>query len=119
MREIGSDRMKIEIAGVGMAEALPLEGAHVGMAGALSLRPEKIKLGVTLPADDPDEVHFKGRVHDCLYLGDVTIYIVELENGMLVETMLPNSEPGKAKFFDDNDLVELAWRFDAGHFLLA
>ena len=119
VREIGSDRMKIEIAGVGMAEALPLEGAHVGMAGALSLRPEKIKLGVTLPADDPDEVHFKGRVHDCLYLGDVTIYIVELENGMLVETMLPNSEPGKAKFFDDNDLVELAWRFDAGHFLLA
>ena len=33
--------------------------------------------------------------------------------------MLPNSDPGKAKFFDDNDLVELAWRYDAGHFLPA
>ncbi len=117
--EIGADRMKIEIAGVGIAEALPVEGMQVGAKGALSLRPEKIKLGVTLPADDMDEVHFKGKVHDCLYLGDVTIYIIELDNGMLVETMLPNSDPGKAKFFDDNDLVELAWRYDAGHFLPA
>ncbi len=119
VREIGADRMKIEIAGVGMADALLVDGATVGTQGSLSLRPEKIKLGVSLPSDDQDEVHFKGKVHDCLYMGDVTIYIIELENGTLVETMLPNSDPGKAKFFDDNDQVELAWRFDAGHFLPA
>ncbi|HSC79022.1 MAG TPA: ABC transporter ATP-binding protein [Chitinolyticbacter sp.] len=117
--EIASDRMKVEIAGVGVAEALPVAGAEVGGKGTLTLRPEKIKLGATLPADDANEVHFKGKVHDCLYLGDVTIYIVELDNGMLVETMLPNSASGKAKFFDDDDLVELAWRYDAGHFVLA
>ena len=102
-----------------MADALLVDGATVGTQGSLSLRPEKIKLGVSLPSDDQDEVHFKGKVHDCLYMGDVTIYIIELENGTLVETMLPNSDPGKAKFFDDNDQVELAWRFDAGHFLPA
>ncbi|XZG70220.1 ABC transporter ATP-binding protein [Chitinibacteraceae bacterium HSL-7] len=117
--EVGSERMKVEIAGVGIAEALPVAGATVGAKGTLTLRPEKIKLGAELPAGDANEVHFKGKVHDCLYLGDVTIYIVELDNGMLVETMLPNSASGKAKFFDDNDLVELAWRFDAGHFVLA
>jgi spermidine/putrescine transport system ATP-binding protein len=38
---------------------------------------------------------------------------------MLVEAMLPNSAAGRAKFFDDNDAVELAWRYDAGHFLLS
>lgn len=117
VKSISAERMQIEIAGVGIAEALPVEGVEVGTQGALSLRPEKIKLGITLPSDDADEVHFKGKVHDCLYMGDVTIYIVELDNGMLVEAMLPNAQPGKAKFFDDNDLVELAWRFDAGHFL--
>ncbi|UGA40748.1 hypothetical protein JOS77_17310 [Chromobacterium haemolyticum] len=37
--------------------------------------------------------------------------------GVMVEAMLPNSIPGVAKFFDDNDIVELAWRFDAGSFL--
>ncbi|GAA5784186.1 spermidine/putrescine import ATP-binding protein PotA 2 [Chitiniphilus shinanonensis] len=117
--EVQPGRMKVEIEGVGTAEALPVAGAQVGGKGTLTLRPEKIKLGATLPQGNADEVHFKGRVHDCLYLGDVTIYIVELDNGTLVETMLPNSGSGKAKFFDDNDLVELAWRFDAGHFVLA
>ncbi|GGP27715.1 ABC transporter ATP-binding protein [Silvimonas amylolytica] len=117
--EIAADRMKVEIAGVGIAEVLPVAGAAVGQQGTLTLRPEKIKLGATLPADVPDEIHFKGKVHDCLYLGDVTVYIVELENGTRIETMLPNAAPGRARFFDDNDQVELAWRFDAGHFLLA
>ncbi|WP_028453508.1 ABC transporter ATP-binding protein [Chitinilyticum aquatile] len=117
--EVGAERMTLEISGVGACHTLPVAGAQPGQKGCLALRPEKIKLGASLPADDSDEVHFKGRVHDCLYLGDVTIYIVELDNGMLVETMLPNSAPGRAKFFDDNDLVELAWRFDAGHFILA
>ncbi|MBB5193036.1 spermidine/putrescine transport system ATP-binding protein [Silvimonas terrae] len=117
--EIAADRMKVEIPGVGTAEVLPVAGATVGQQGTLTLRPEKIKLGATLPANVPDEIHFKGKVHDCLYLGDVTVYIVELENGTRIETMLPNAAPGRARFFDDNDQVELAWRFDAGHFLLA
>jgi spermidine/putrescine transport system ATP-binding protein len=50
-------------------------------------------------------------------LGDVTIYIVEAGDGVLIETMLPNNIPGVAKFFDDNDQVEMAWQFDAGRFL--
>ena len=114
---LGSERMKIEIDGVGIAETLPAAGVQVGTRGTLALRPEKIKISASLPADVADEVHFRGKVHDCLYLGDVTIYIVELENGLLVEAMLPNSASGQAKFFDDNDSVEIAWRFDAGHFL--
>ena len=116
--DINDRRMKIEIDGVGMAETLPVEGVSIGHKGTLALRPEKIRTGSSIESDGENEVHFKGRVHDCLYLGDVTIYIVELENGTLVEAMLPNSAPGQAKFFDDNDFVEIAWRFDAGHFLI-
>lgn len=115
--EIHETRMKVEINGGGIADTLPIEGVSVGQKGTLALRPEKIRIARTLDSDSLDEVHFKGRVHDCLYLGDVTIYNVELENGTLVEAMLPNSAAGQAKFFDDNDAVEIAWRFDAGHFL--
>ncbi len=116
---IGTDRMQIDLAGVGLAETLLVAGATVGQKGTLTIRPEKIKLAASLPQAGVDEVHFKGKVHDCLYRGDVTMYVIELDNGVLLETMLPNSAPGRAKFFDDNDLVELAWRFDAGHFILS
>ena len=112
--ETGSQRMKIEIDGVGIAETLPAEGGG-GRWG--HWRCARKNQDQRQPAGRcSDEVHFRGTVHDCLYLGDVTIYIVELENGLLVEAMLPNSASGQAKFFDDNDSVEIAWRFDAGHF---
>lgn len=116
--DINRDRMKVALDGIGMAETLTIAGVKVGDKGTLALRPEKIRTATLVNAEQDNEVHFKGRVHDCLYLGDVTIYIVELENGTLVEAMLPNSAPGQAKFFDDNDFVEIAWRFDAGHFLI-
>jgi spermidine/putrescine transport system ATP-binding protein len=115
--EINGPRMTVKLDGVGTVETLTIAGVVVGQKGTLALRPEKIRTGTHLVRDNDSEVHFKGKVHDCLYLGDVTNYIVELENGTLVEAMLPNSAPGQAKFFDDNDLVEIAWRFDAGHFL--
>jgi spermidine/putrescine transport system ATP-binding protein len=116
--EINSNRMKVELDGLGVAETLTVQGVNVGHKGTLALRPEKIRTGRELIRDMENEVHFSGRVQDCLYLGDVTIYIVELENGKHVEAMLPNSAPGQAKFFDDDDQVEIAWRYDAGHFLV-
>ena len=66
---------------------------------------------------EPDENHFAGKVFDFLYLGDVTVYVVELPNGSRVEAMLPNSAPGRAKFFEPGDAVEISWRYDAGRFL--
>jgi spermidine/putrescine transport system ATP-binding protein len=82
----------------------------------LALRPEQVAIGKQLGAH-PDENHFAGRVFDFLYLGDVTVYVVELPNGSRIEAMLPNSAPGRAKFFEAGDPVEISWRFDAGRFL--
>ena len=108
--------MQIAIRGCGEMKALAKPGVAVGQKGWLALRPEKIKLDRELP-ELADEAYFKGRVHDCLYMGDVTLYVVEVGDGVQIEAMLPNSAPGLAKLFDDNDLVEIAWRFDAGSFL--
>ncbi len=68
------------------------------------------------PADDGS--HFTGRVHDLLYLGDVTVYLVTLANGVLLETLLANSASGRTNFFEVGDQVEVAWSCDAGHLVL-
>ncbi|MDF0607122.1 ABC transporter ATP-binding protein [Neisseriaceae bacterium TC5R-5] len=113
---LNGDSMQINLKGCGEVRCLSVPGAQVGQTGWLALRPEKVRLDKQLQAV-AEEAHFRGRVHDCLYLGDVTLYVVEIGEGIFVETMLANSIPGVAKFFDDNDCVEIAWRFDAGSFL--
>ncbi|PWT71967.1 MAG: spermidine/putrescine ABC transporter ATP-binding protein, partial [Proteobacteria bacterium] len=93
-----------------------VEGAKAGDKGALALRPEQVAIGPRLTAGEGN--HFAGKVFDFLYLGDVTVYVVELPNGSRVEAMLPNSAPGRAKFFEAGDAVEIGWPFDAGRFLI-
>ncbi len=110
------DRMRLSIAGLGEVDALHTESAKAGQQGVLALRPEQVAIGAQVGAK-PDQNHFAGRVFDFLYLGDVTVYVVELPNGSRVEAMLPNSAPGRAKFFEPGDPVEISWRFDAGRFL--
>jgi spermidine/putrescine transport system ATP-binding protein len=48
----------------------------------------------------------------------VTVYKVELANGMLVEALLANSSPGRARFFEVDDQVEVGWHADAGHLVM-
>ena len=108
--------MTLELAGIGSVSALNMENDDPGLAGVLALRPEKVAIGRELP-EGPDLNRFSGKVQDWLYLGDVTVYIVELESGKRVEALLPNSAAGRAKFFEDGDKVQVSWRYDAGHFL--
>ena len=115
---VDGERVRIDLRGLGEVQALKSFDAQPGEACVLTLRPEKIRLAQSVTADS-DEVHFRGRVAELLYLGDVTLYIVELENGERLETLLPNATPGRAKFFEVGDAVEAAWRFDAGHLVRA
>lgn len=117
VKKVSHDQLLIELKGLG---ELPVTGpqneVELGQSCVLALRPEKIFIGRELPPK-AGEVHFKGKVHDSLYLGDVTIYIVELDNGALVEALASNSAPGRARLFEVGDTVEVAWPTDAGHLL--
>jgi spermidine/putrescine transport system ATP-binding protein len=113
---VESGRMRLRIDGLGEVAAIQTDSARAGDKGVLALRPEQVAIGPQLQPD-PDENHFAGKVFDFLYLGDVTVYVVELPNGSRVEAMLPNSAPGRAKFFEPGDAVEISWRLDAGRFL--
>jgi len=113
---IDAETMRLNILGLGEVNAMRTDAARPGQRGALALRPEQVEISAQLEAD-PARNHFAGKVFDFLYLGDVTVYVVELPNGTRVEAMLPNSAPGRVKFFEAGDLVEISWRFDAGRFL--
>lgn len=107
----------LALAGIGSVRQHQEGGVSVGARGVLALRPEKIAIARNPPAEG-EWNHFGGKVFDFLYFGDVTLYVVEMENGQRIEAMLPNSASGRAKFFDAGDAVTVSWRPDAGSFLL-
>jgi spermidine/putrescine transport system ATP-binding protein len=116
VRSCAGERMTVALSGIGDVVAMNVEDDSPGLKGALALRPEKVAIGRDL-AHGAEFNRFTGKVHDFLYLGDVTIYIVELANGTRIEALLPNSAAGRTKFFEAGDEVQVGWRYDAGHFL--
>ncbi|MBB5201386.1 ABC transporter ATP-binding protein [Glaciimonas immobilis] len=111
-------QMSLMVAGLGRVTAALPPDAEIGRKGTLALRPEKIRISAVICENSADN-HFKGYVKELLYLGDVTVYIVQTEGGATIEALLANSAAGRAKFFEVGDTVEVAWSFDAGHFLYA
>jgi spermidine/putrescine transport system ATP-binding protein len=114
--EAASDYLRIRIPGMGEVRAPAKTGAAPGQKGVLALRPEQVRIAARID-DVARDNHFPGKVRDFLYVGDITTYIVDLDNGAQIEALLPNSAPGRAKFFETGDTVEIAWRQDAGLFL--
>lgn len=114
--EAAPSHLKLEVAKLGEVTAVGKEGIKAGDKGVMAIRPEQVR--ISQPSDDLGlKNHFLGKVHDFLYVGDVTTYIVELANGAYIEALLPNSAPGRAKFFEVGDQVGVSWRHDAGIFL--
>jgi spermidine/putrescine transport system ATP-binding protein len=116
IQTVNGARMKLALTGIGEVDAVNAENDPAGTRGVLALRPEKVAIARELAAD-ADVNRFSGTVLDFLYLGDVTVYIVELPGGSRVEALLPNSAAGRARFFEPGDRVQIGWRYDAGHFL--
>jgi spermidine/putrescine transport system ATP-binding protein len=114
--EAASSHLKLDIGELGEVMTAGKEGVRAGDKGVIAIRPEQVR--ISHPSDSQQlKNYFLGKVHDFLYIGDVTTYIVELANGAYIEALLPNSAPGRATFFEVGDLVGVSWRHDAGIFL--
>ncbi len=107
---------RLAVAGLGEIIAPPLKEAAAGARGVFAIRPEQVRIGVHGELDELKN-HFSGVVHNLLYRGEVSVFKVELANGVMIEALLPNSAPGKAELFKIGDAVKLGWRHDAGMFL--
>jgi spermidine/putrescine transport system ATP-binding protein len=108
----------LSVPGLGLVRGTTANDIRPGVAGALALRPEQIQIR-TQVTPNADENHFLGEVQDFLYMGDVTVYVVQVAGGAKLEALLANSAAGRAKFFEVGDNVEVAWHYGAGHFFEA
>ena len=108
--------LRLAVAGLGEIIAPPAREAAAGTSGVFAIRPEQVRIGVHGELDELKN-HFSGVVHNLLYRGDVSVYRVRLANGAMLETLLPNSAPGRAELFEAGDAVKVGWRHDAGMFL--
>jgi len=114
----------VDVEGLGGVQVATQASIPGGARGTVALRPEKIRIATSAPAEnpasplaDPHANHYRGTVHDLLYMGDVTVYRVGTPVGAIVEALLANSQTGRAKFFEVGDAVEVSWPVAAGHFI--
>jgi spermidine/putrescine transport system ATP-binding protein len=110
-----AETLSLAVAGLGEIRA-PADGVSgPGGRGLLALRPEQVRLAASA---DPAWVNrFPGTVQDFLYSGDVTTYQVRLDNGCLLQALLPNAAPGRARFYEVGDRVMVGWSGSAGHYV--
>jgi spermidine/putrescine transport system ATP-binding protein len=111
-----NDVVTLDVAGLGPVRITARTPLAAGATGTIALRPEKIRIAPIAPAETADN-HFRGKVVDLLYMGDVTVYRVETQGGNRIEALLANSQSGRAKFFEVGDAVDVSWHVDAGHFI--
>lgn len=116
VESVNGESMTLALDGFGTVNTTKADGIAAGSSGTLALRPEKIKIAAA-DAANAGENTFKGVVKELLYLGDVTVYVVETSGGAHVKTLLANSGAGRTRFFEVGDAVSVAWQIDAGHFL--
>jgi putrescine transport system ATP-binding protein len=86
-------------------------GATVGTRVAIALRPEKLRItplaAPSAAADDENAVH--GRVWDIGYLGDVSIYKVQLPDGAQMKASVANVTRLVERPIGWDDEVVLSW----------
>jgi spermidine/putrescine transport system ATP-binding protein len=106
------DQLRLAVAGLGSVVCPPHPEAKAGQPGAFAIRPEQVQIGT--PEEHPALANrFAGTLRDFLYVGDVTTYKVELENGTLIQALLPNAAPEK-RALQVGDPVSVGWPATAG-----
>jgi spermidine/putrescine transport system ATP-binding protein len=119
VQTVSGGALTLESAGLGTFAASAREGMVAGARGVLALRPEMVQIFADGAPVDPElSNRFHGVVKQLVYVGNVTTNIVTLDNGQKIETLLPNSGSGRVRFFEIGDSVQVAWRSDAGHFVV-
>jgi spermidine/putrescine transport system ATP-binding protein len=94
VRSAGNGSVEVDVPGLGRVRAATPVAVTSGSEGNLALRPEKIQLAAPGAMGSVDN-RFQGKVHDFLYMGDVTVYRVVTDGGATVEALLGNSQSGR------------------------
>ena len=88
-----------------------------GTPVSVAVRPEKIRVGAV--PDGQSFTRVTGRIEDLAYLGDVSIYHVQLAGGLRLQATQANIVPRAEQPLTWNDEVELWWQPSGGVVLLS
>jgi putrescine transport system ATP-binding protein len=80
----------------------------IGSQVVVAVRPEKVMISTTEPSGNRNCT--KGVVRDIAYLGDMSIYYVQLESGKVIQSALPNLLRLSERDVKWDDEVYLFWR---------
>ncbi len=110
--EEGADFVRIECGELGCA--VRAERAVARGSGATvwtAIRPEKINISRRPPAADGagPENAVRGTVREIAYMGDMSIYLVQIESGKMLRVTLPNITRGGERPLAREEDVWLSW----------
>ncbi|MBS0378202.1 MAG: ABC transporter ATP-binding protein [Proteobacteria bacterium] len=74
-----------------------------------AIRPEKITIRRSQPAAAAGENVLRGTVREIAYMGDLSIYLVQVESGKMVRVTLPNTMRGGERPIAREEKVWLSW----------
>jgi putrescine transport system ATP-binding protein len=89
--------------------------AHSGSTVWAAIRPEKINISRRAPAaaagaaTAPENL-VRGTVREIAYMGDMSIYLVQIESGKMLRVTLPNVTRGREKPLTREESVWLSWQ---------
>jgi putrescine transport system ATP-binding protein len=98
--------------GVGRLRTLSPADAKAGDIVWVALRPEKVRIAHEPPLVEQENC-VAGRVTDIGYLGDLSIYKVRLDNGMLIKIAVANVTRLIERPINWDDRVWLTWASEA------
>jgi putrescine transport system ATP-binding protein len=103
----GPQASTVECTAGGRLRVAQAVDAPAGTVLWVAVRPEKIQVAAEQPA--ADENRFAGKVVDIGYLGDISIYKVKLDNGLVIKASATNRSRATERAFGRGDRVFVSW----------
>jgi putrescine transport system ATP-binding protein len=75
----------------------------------VAVRPEKISMSREAPPLGPEENLVRGQVKEVAYMGDISIYLVQISSGKLMRVTLPNTARDALRRIAREETVYLSW----------
>ena len=74
-----------------------------------AIRPEKISISRRAPAAAGADNVVRGTVREIAYMGDLSIYLVQIDSGKMLRVTLPNTRRGGERPLAREESVWLSW----------
>jgi putrescine transport system ATP-binding protein len=106
-----SDCLRLEVGELGCAvRAERTVSCTRGATVWAAIRPEKINISrQPPPSSEPPENGVRGTVREIAYMGDMSIYLVQIASGKMLRVTLPNTMRGGERPIGREESVWLSW----------